>query len=205
MTLPVDDHLRLLSVQFYAATLQDSHPSHSVVRLDSGPRDKKPVLQSVFKNDLDPFLLDNVLPPGVLKDTIKALHTNAVAAAVVKLDLKPNRVLGVKPPIISKDETRLPRSARSTLSQLRSGFCKHLRHYQNFIDNTTDPACPECGTGTHDSSHLFSCPSFPTDLIVEDLWKQPCEVSTFLSQTQTFRELFPANPPPRRPPPEPPP
>jgi len=204
-TLPVEDHLRLLSCQFYANALQADHPSHGVVSQESGPRGMKSLLQSLFSDELQPFLENNSLPPGRYGEVVKSLHTNAVEKAIVSLNLKPNRVLGGNPLAISKSESRLPRTARALLSQLRSGFCKHLNHYKNFIDAAADALCPSCELSTHTVNHLFDCPARPTTLSVHDLWVQPEEVINFLATSRLFRPILAANPPRPPPPPEPPP
>ena len=62
----------------------------------------------------------------------------------------PNRVLNTLPPLIDPDVVLLPRVARSTLSQLRSGHCFHLLSYQFKIGKSLSDLCPQCGP-----SHLY--------------------------------------------------
>ena len=94
--------------------------------------------------------------------------------------LAPNRVLGRNPPEIDSRENYLPRITRSTLAQLRSGFCSRLNSYQFKIGRSDSDLCPECGTTSHTSNHLFACPSHPTDLVVEDLWTNTWAIADFV-------------------------
>ena len=48
-----------------------------------------------------------------------------------------------------------------------------------FTRSAASPACPECGDPNYSVPHLFSCPAFPTDLLVVDLWERPREFATF--------------------------
>ena len=45
---------------------------------------------------------------------------------------------------------------RSTLCQLRSGFCRSLNSFTAVLNNG-DPTCPECGSGPHTTGNLFKC------------------------------------------------
>ena len=196
--LPVADHLSLLSSQFLARALQPHHPSHNTATSSSGPRNIKFTLQSRFLPSVAPHLVDDALPPENYKSTIQSLHTSAVATAIASQT--PNRVLLSPPPAIAEEEKSLPRSYRSTLSQLRSGFCTSLNSYRERIGRAQDPLCDHCRGGPQTTNHLFSCPVFPTSLEVGDLWYRPGSVARFLSTLPFFS--FPRLPPP---PPEPPP
>ena len=57
-----------------------------------------------------------------------ALHTDIVAEAVSRLST--SRVLHAAPPAIDRNESTLPRLVRSTLSQLRLGFCPLMMYAQ---------------------------------------------------------------------------
>ena len=196
--LPVHNHLSLLCSQFLAQAMQPSHPSHSIVTSPSGTRDKKHTLQSKFLPVVTPYLVDGILPPQNYTATIKSLHTEATATAIASSD--PNDILQSLPPPVAEEETFLPRPYRTTLSQLRSGFCSSLAPYRARIGRTPDPLCPSCGVEPQTVPHLFSCSSHPTSLSPVDLWDRPGLVSDFISSLPFFN--LPSLP---RPPPEPPP
>ena len=121
MELPVKDHLHPLSAQFLARALQPDHPSHPHVIRQNGRRNIKHTLKSKIIDDVRPYLDANgKIAPGTYKPTIKAIHNDVVKNVTSKLG--PNRILGTRPPLINKQERRLPRITRSVLSQLRSGF-----------------------------------------------------------------------------------
>ena len=210
--LLVSEHLHLLSAQFLARCLQPHHPSHRLVTLPPGPRRMKETLRSKVIHQVEPYLDANgVIALGTYQQTIQSIHTDVVASAVNRL--APNRVLGRNPPEIDSRENYLPRITRSTLAQLRSGFCSRLNSYQFKIGRSDSDLCPECGTTSHTSNHLFACPSHPTDLVVEDLWTNTWAIADFLPSLPSFNFLPAAGPPPppprrrqrrHRPPPLPP-
>ena len=198
-SLPVKDHLSLLCSQFLARTHIPSHPSHALTTASSGPRTIRHTLQSKFLPSVTPYLTNGVLPPNDYKPTLQALHTTAVLSAISSR--APNKVLQSPPPPISEEEFSLPRPFRSTLSQLRSGFCPALNSYLARVGRAPDDLCPSCRGAPHTTSHLFSCPSHPTRLEVSDLWERPVSVVEYLL-TLPFPFHLPAL---YRPPPEPPP
>ena len=114
------------------------------------------------------------------KATLQALHT----AAVVKADQchERNVVLDGRPPPISNSEKELIGKERSTLAQLRSGYCRLLGSYKSRIkkDASLD-VCAYCSTTPHDVKHLFICPAHPTTLIPVDLWSRPTDAVRVLS------------------------
>ena len=203
--MPVDDHLNLLSCQFLANAMQPSHPSHEIVTAACAPRpNMKPSLQTKYGSALIPYLTDSgVISALNYKKVLAALHTSAVNSAISRL--KPNRVLDTAPPEINPEEKQLPRAVRTTLCQLRSGFCRGLRTYLHKIGSSDDDQCPDCHLTQHSSSHLFNCPANPTDLVPGDLWKHPREAAEFLASLPSFDYLPPLDPMLPPPPPEPPP
>ncbi|KAL1447953.1 hypothetical protein WDU94_005482, partial [Cyamophila willieti] len=93
----------------------------------------------------------------------------------------PNRVLGINPPPeINEAEKQLSRKVRSTLAQLRSGWCILLQSYKARINPAEDDKCPQCKTAVHTVNHLFACPDNPTTLTPESLWTDPGGVAAFL-------------------------
>ena len=77
----VKDHLELLCSQFLASSMRVSHPSHGIVcalperrsRLQP-TRDFTPklTLHALFKEKVEPFFVNNVLPEASYKRTIKS-------------------------------------------------------------------------------------------------------------------------------------
>ena len=198
-TLPVDPHLSLLSSKFLVRYLVPSHPSHTVVTSPSGSRNKKHTLQSRFLPSVQPYLNNGTLHPDIYKPTVQSLHTAAVSAVISSRP--PNRVLMEPAPPIAEEEQTLPRSYRTTMSQLRSGFSPALNSYLERVGRSPDDLCPSCRGAPHTTAHLFSCSSHPTPLVVRDLWDRPCAVAEFLHSLPLPFRL----PPLPRPPPEPPP
>ena len=91
-------------------------------------------------------------------------------------------MLDGRPPPISNSEKELTRKERSTLAQLRSGYCRLLGSYKGRIkkDASLD-VCADCGTTPHDVKHLFVCPAPLTTLIPSDLWSRPTDAVRELS------------------------
>ena len=197
--LPVQDYLSLLSASFLACCLGPSHPSFHTVTAPSGTRQMKYTLQSRFHSTVAPYLSNGSLPPDQYTDTLQLLHTSAVQNYISSRP--PNRVLQEPPPPVSEDERALPRPFRTTLAQLRSGFCPALKTYLERVGRSPDGLCPSCRGAPHTTAHLFSCPSHPTSLTVRDLWERPVAVAEFLPSLP-FPFILPAL---QRPPPEPPP
>ena len=198
--LPVADSLSLLCRQFLSSSLRPQHPCFPIVTQAMGPRQMKHTLQCRFLPSISHHLVNGALPPATYPSTLKALHSAAVTSAIASAD--PNKVLQAPPPSICPSEKLLPRPTRTTLSQLRSGYCVSLRSYQARIGTAGDPTCPECNQHDHTVLHLFACPAHPTTLAAGDLWTKPGEVASFLSSLPSFGHV---QPPPTRPPPEPPP
>ena len=170
--LPVKDHLSLLSAQYLASCLQPGHPSHATVTADSGPRAKKNTLQSEFRPKITDLLVDGVIPD--IKEARTTLHTRAVREVI--RGLGDNQVLGARPPPINEEEIDLPRSFRTTLAQLRSGYCSSLNSFRHRIGLSPTASCPSCHIVPHTVQHVFSCPAHPTPLILKDLWTNPSRV-----------------------------
>jgi hypothetical protein len=144
--LPVHKHVSMQYRQFLANTRQRHHPSSEVTSCPPGHRpNRKPILQYSFGSEIQRFKTDGAIPQIAYKRAVKTLHTEADAAALRSAG--PNRVLGARPPVFDSSEKTLPWGTGTTLSQLRSDFCKHLRSYKHFINNATDDSCPNCQTG----------------------------------------------------------
>lgn len=193
--IPVREHLELLSTQFLANAMQPHHPSHAIVTAPPAPHlNMKPLLQTKYGAALTPYLSDGVIFPSNSKKVLSALHMSATKAPIESLQR--NRVLGTRPPEISSDEANLPQTLRTTLTQLRSGWCKDLKTHHHYIGNATDNLFPDCQRLPQSTFHLLTCPANPTVFTPWDCWKLPRETAEFFSSTQSFAHLFPLDLPP---------
>ena len=198
--LPVGAHLQMLSSQFLACALRDSHPSHEVACAPSGPRNKKRTLKSAFYGDISDLLTDGLTPPGEYSTIKDNIHTRAISTYMRSRPVNP--IIGRQPLPIHPSESRISRPYRAALAQLRSGHCIRLRAYAHRIGQAADGLCPRCEEVDEDVAHLFDCPAAPTQLTPTALWLYPIEASKFLARHPSFSDLPPPLPPP---PPEPPP
>ena len=203
--LPIKEHLNLLCRQYLVSSLRQDHPCFQYVTSDSGARagSRVPTLQSRFLPDVHNLLVNGVTPPNDYKQIISELHSSAVSSHLS--NAPPNKILLSAPPEIDETESRLPRHYRTTLSQLRSGYCSRLNDYRHRINLATTDLCPECEEAPHTVQHLFGCQQHPTSLTPLDLWRRPVEVAALLRGMSAFVELPPLEPPVPPPPPEPPP
>ena len=186
--LPVHTHLSMLCSQFLLNALQPNHPSHQTVTANSDPRNIRQTLQSCFQPSISSQLVDGITPPDSYSKFLRQVHSEAVAAAIAAHS--PNRVLGVKPPMVSASERRLPRAHCTILSQLRSGFSSAMRDFRHRIGAEPSSEYPECADPCHSVPHLFSCPAKPADLSVDDMWEGPLEVAHFLLSVISFSHLL---------------
>ena len=204
LTLPLQQQLKLLCSQFLASAMRVEHPSHPIVISHPGPRQMKHTLSSTHLHTVAPYLnTDGNTSPDTYTATLKFIHSDIVQDTITTLAT--SNVLGIIPPDICTSECTLPRVYRTTLSQLRSGYCSRLRSYLHRIGSSDDPTCPECMQEPHTTHHLFSCQAYPNSLQVADLWHRPCEVAALISGMTAFRDLPPLDGPPHNIPPEHPP
>ena len=176
--LTVEQHNKMLAKQFYLSTKQTGHANFSIP-YQPPSRIMKQSLATLYEDEIQGLYTQNGNNAAQHKIGLRAIHTEAVAASIATAP--PNKVLQLPAPEISQSESNLPRSARSTLSQLRSGYSSSLMQYLNRIKpNIYDPHCPRCGIAPHDTPHLFNCPANPTSLNTLDLWSNPEAVADFL-------------------------
>jgi hypothetical protein len=207
--LSVSESLELSCRQFLFSAFRVDHPSHTTVNFQTGQCIGRKggivhTLQSRYKESVEQYLTDGVVPEAEYKKIIKDIHTKTVEASKKSLI---NNVLGGLPPAIHISERSLPRLSRRTLCQLREDKCIGLETYKYKIGTAPDDLCPLCCGDSHTSQHLFECPASPTNLSFHDLWKRPRsarEAVNFLRTLDSFDHLSP-NPPYPRPPAEPPP
>ena len=194
--LPVADHIQMLAAQYLASALRPDHPSHAVCTAPQGQRDQKKLLQNSLLDEVEPYLVDGIIPPGSYPTAKKGIHSAFVQRAVRRNN---NNIIGGRPPNVHKSAKTLPRHVGCVCSQLCSGHCSRLNAYLHRIGRAPSPTCPECGVGDHTVPHLFDCPPHPTRLTPRNLWSKPKEVASFLLTLPSFSDLPPLNPP--RPPP----
>ena len=128
----------------------------------------KETLYTRHRNTVEPMMIKNDR-----KATLQVLHNDAVDKAVKSHER--NVVLDGRPPPIGRSERDLTRKERSTLTQLRSGYCRLMGSYKSRIKKDASlNVCADCSTTPHDVKHLFVCPAHPTTMIPSDLWNKEC-------------------------------
>ena len=160
--LKVKEHSELLSAQYLARCLEPGNVCHPITTRAIAESQMKEALYTRHRNTVEPMMAND------RKATLHALHTAAALQCHER-----NVVLDGRLPPISKSETELTRKERSTLAQLRSGYCRLLGSYKSRIkkDASLD-VCADCDTTPQDVKHLFVCPAHPTTLIPSDLWSR---------------------------------
>ena len=178
--LPVKEHFKLLSKQYLLKTQLDSHPNNIDLHAPRAQnyRQMKNTLKSKYGEEIRNLIPETGLSEELYKQHLKRIHTNEVRTYIASREN--NQVLEDKPPEINPTERNLPRSTRSSLSQLRSGYSPLLKSYMARIDPDIQDLCPECNINSHTTWHLFNCPAKPTPLTVLSLWKQPEQAAAFL-------------------------
>ena len=153
--LKVKEHSELLSAQYLARRLEPGNVCHPITTRATPERQMKDTLYTRHRTTVEPMTVKNYR-----KTTLQALHS-ATAVKAVQCHER-NVVLDGRPPPISNSEKELTRKERSTLAQLRSGYCRLLGSYKSRIkkDASLD-ICAVCGTTSHDVKHLFVCPAYP--------------------------------------------
>jgi len=136
---------------------------------------------TIFNNNdpnkvIDPNPQDYSLSSAEISHNIKSNHKSIVESYLQSNPL--NTLLNMPYPTIDQSEESLSRKTRRTLAQLRTNKSPILLEYLNKINPTAypNPACPLCHNHTHNTNHLFSCPSIPTTLTPMDLWNNQCRV-----------------------------
>ena len=165
LTLKVKDHSDMLSAQYLLNCLEEDHVCHGIITQEPRPRPMKETLHSIHNSTVLPRI------GASRKENHRNLHTYAVDSAT-KL-LGNNTVLKERPPPISDEEQRLNRRQRCTVSQLRSGHCHPLQDYKHMVFGEPSDICTDCGASPQDVRHLFACNKHPTDLSLEDLFRNP--------------------------------
>jgi hypothetical protein len=116
--MPIDEHLLMLCAQFLVSCLCRNRPSHDVVKLPPGPQNNKhgrplkETLSSRFLDVVTPHLVDGIVLEASYNRIRNKIHTTVVRNYIQSA--LPKRVLGIRPPEISRSEKTLPRIASST-------------------------------------------------------------------------------------------
>ena len=183
--MQVKDHNKMLSKQFLLGAHQDDRMDHhTAFPPPVKSRQLRPTLAERYNDELE-GLVDLRVPfdRGKYKDGLRKIHQQEARRSIdnnrpaLLVSLDPNNSLAV-----DSSEKQLPRTARSTLAQLRSGYSKFLGSYKSRVDPTASDQCPDCEGTPHDVHHLFRCPNNPAppDLGVASLWTNPLGVAEFL-------------------------
>ena len=116
----------------------------------------KETLYTRHRNTVEPRMVEHDR-----KATLQALHTDAVDKAVKSHER--NVVVDGRPPPIINLEKDLTRKERSTLAQLKSGYCRLLGSYKSRIKKDAClNVCADCSTRHMMSSiSSFSRPTRP--------------------------------------------
>ena len=110
-----------------------------------------------YNSEVVPLSEEGITDVDTYRDCLRTLHSQAVVEATT--NFVPNRVLGASPPDISPLESLLPRSVRTTLTQLCSGHCRLLNSYKARITSSISDVCH---TTLHRASVQLSKPSDTT-------------------------------------------
>jgi hypothetical protein len=173
--LPIKHHTQLLTEQYVLAMHLPGHPGQKHLGRPPRPRNMKTTAIDLKNNIRDCLPITDKTSK---KKGLRRLHTRAVKNSINSY--ADNRVLGAKPPEVSKGELKLNRRVRTKLAQLRSGFSRNINDYMSRIRDDVINICPDCNATPHDVNHLFNCPANPTQLQSIDLWKKPAKAAAFL-------------------------
>jgi hypothetical protein len=186
LCLPIKAHSDMLCAQYLASCQDPDHPCHQLTVNPRAPRCMKKTMNA-FSSEVNRARRD-LDDDSSTKSISKKIHTNFVARHLERLAVNP--VLGRRPPPIHQEERTLPRSARTSLAQLRSGYSPRLHSYQHRLDPRVPNSCPDCHVSPHDTPHLFHCTAKPINAVIQDLWAKPAHAARELG-------LITEPPPPR--------
>ena len=177
--LKVRDYKEIISTQFLAGAFNVNRPYHFTSKPSKSPGTIKKTLQFKFGEDIEK-LQKTISSTKEIKVTIHK-ETALKAKFSYKCDQWP---LGFENAEVSCAVTKLPRSTRRTLAQLKSRYSTLLYSFNSRINNEIENKCELCNGTPHDTTHLFNSPSNPTELEAIDLWLKPVEVAAFLGLDQ---------------------
>ena len=176
--LPLKEHGEMLTKQFLLSCQLPGHPGNRVINTPAPNRPKRKPTNLKYREEIQH--LPPITDKASLKSNNKRIHTETVQKVIA--NYPDNKVLNTRPPEVNdKEEISLPRTSRCLLSQLRSGYSRMLNSYKSRIDQTIIDQCPDCGQSPHNTNHLFSCASNPTNLTPRSLWTTPHQAANFLN------------------------
>ena len=176
--LPVKPHSEMLTRQYLLSMHQSQHPNHHQIHNPRPPRNKRRSIHD-YKASIQTYTGHSLqVTKEEYKRNNKKIHSDSVAATI--RSYPPNKVLNSKPPELNIEEKQLPRTTRTTLAQLRSGYSPYLNSYLHRINRSDTDQCPKCNRAAHTTNHLFECTENPTQLQPSDLWTNPRQVAEFL-------------------------
>ena len=160
------EHSELLSAQYLARCMEPENVCHPITTRGTPKRQMNETLNTIHRNTVELLRIANDR-----KATLIAFHTDAV-----KNNIKSHEsivVLGSSAPPIGNSEKDLTRKERSTLTQLRSGYCGLLGPNKSRFKKTGNlKVCADCGKTPHDVKHLFAFLVHPTPMTLSDLWSR---------------------------------
>ena len=128
--LKVKEYSELLFAQYLARCLEPGNVCHPITTRAAPERQIKETLYTRHRNTVEAMMGKHAR-----KATLQALHSAAVVKAVQCHER--NVVLDA----ISNSEKELTRKERSTLAQLRSGYCRLLGTYKSRIKKDARRVC----------------------------------------------------------------
>ena len=118
-----------------------------------------------------------------LKNEAESLHreNHKETVTTVMEVINFSKVLGSRAPMVNEEERKLPRATRTRLAQLRSDYSPSFNSYMARIEENVERNCPDCRVEEHTVHELFEYSSNPTELTIEDLWRNPQKIAEFLN------------------------
>ena len=176
--LPVRQHNELISKKIAIARHLPQHPCHQLCHKPPHDRpEKRRSLIGWSKPNIQQYLAEEPLSNTSCKPAINSIHQDLVRTVI---ECSSSKLLNGRPPTIATAEQTMSRKTRTILAQLRTSHSRILGQHMNRIDPTARNHCHNCGHSTHDTHHLFDCPSKQTTLTVESLWTAPAETAKHL-------------------------
>lgn len=113
------------------------HRSNNVIHEAPAPRSVRKGVVEVYRNVIDSAIQSSTIK-GIQGKAIKELHTKMITD--IKDAYASNKVFDERAPPININKKSLPRSKRSTLSELKSGYCRLLNNYLSKYDHAYNGA-----------------------------------------------------------------
>ena len=124
--LNVREHSELLYAQYLPRCPEPENVCHSITTRATPKRQMKEILYTKHRNTVEQMIVEKDR-----KATLQSLHTDVVTNAIKSHER--NVVLDGCPSPIRNSKKDITRKERSTLAQLRSGYCGLLVSYKSRI------------------------------------------------------------------------